>query len=205
MTSLTTDIVGLSVAYAVVGVLLLVACLFTRLPLPLKAGAIVVTSAFYVVSFYATRGLLGWSSVDPLPAHFKLLQARIVEPHSLAGDAGAIHLWVEELDDDNRPSGVPRAYRLPYDVHLAEKTEAAIKASADGKPQGGRTADHGTGEGDEGQITAREITPSSITTTAGGDPMGGGPLDPGVAHDQSESIVFAPLAPPRMPPKDAPP
>ena len=205
MTSLTTDIVGLSIAYAMIGVLLLVACLFTRLPLPLKAGAVIVTSAFYVVSFYATRGLLGWSSVDPLPAHFKLLQARIVEPHSLAGDPGAIHLWVEELDDDNRPSGVPRAYRLPYDVHLAEKTEAAIKASADGRPQGGRTADHGTGEGGEGQVTAREITPSSITTTAGGDPMEGGPLDPGVAHDQSESIVFAPLPPPRMPPKDAPP
>ncbi len=205
MTSLTSDIVGLSIAYAMIGVLLLVACLFTRLPLPLKAGAVIVTSAFYVVSFYATRGLLGWSSVDPLPAHFKLLQARIVEPHSLAGDPGAIHLWVEELDDDNRPSGVPRAYRLPYDVHLAEKTEAAIKASADGRPQGGRTADHGTGEGGEGQVTAREITPSSITTTAGGDPMEGGPLDPGVAHDQSESIVFAPLPPPRMPPKDAPP
>jgi hypothetical protein len=203
MTSLTTDIVGLSIAYAVIGVLLLAACLFTRLPWPLKAGAIIITSAFYVVSFHATRGLLGWSSVDPLPAHFKLLQARIVEPHSLAGDPGAIHLWVEEIDDDNRPSGVPRAYRLPYNARLAEKAEAAIKASADGKPQGGRTADHGTGEGAEGQITAREITPSSITTTAGGDPSSGGPLDPGVAHDQSESIVFAPLAPPKMPPKDA--
>lgn len=203
MTSLTTDIVGLSLAYAVIGVLLLVACLFTRLPLPVKAGAIVVVSAFYVVSFYATRGLLGWSAVDPLPAHFKLLQARIVEPHSLAGDPGAIHLWVEEIDEDNRPSGVPRAYRLPYDVHLAEKTEAAIKASADGRPQGGRTADHGTGEGGDGQITAREITPSSITTTAGGDPQSGGPLDPGIGHDQSQSIVFSPLPPPRMPPKDA--
>ena len=205
MTSLTTYIVGLSVGYAVLGVLLLSTCLLTRLPLAIKVGAIVVTSAFYVVSFYATRGLLGWSSVDPLPAHFKLLQARIVEPHSLAGDPGAIHLWVEEIDDDNRPSGVPRAYRLPYDAKLAEKTEAAIKASADGRPQGGRTADHGTGEGGGGQITAREITPSSITTTAGGDPMEGGPLDPGVAHDQSESIVFAPLPAPRMPPKDAPP
>ena len=204
MTSLTTDIVSISIAYAVLGVLLLTACLFTRLPLGVKAVAVVVVSAFYVVSFYATRGLLGWSAVDPLPAHFKLLQARIVEPHSLAGDAGAIHLWIEQLDEDNRPSGVPRAYRLPYDVHLAEKAEAAIKASAEGKPQGGRTADHGTGAGGDGQITAREITPSSITTTAGGDPSSGGPLDPGVGHDQSESIVFAPLAPPRMPPKDAP-
>ena len=109
-----------------------------------------LTSAFYVVSFFATRGLLGWSSTDPLPPKFKLLGARIVEPHSLEGDPGAIHLWVEALDDDNFPSGVPRAYRLPYDARLAEKTEAAIRASADGKPQGGRTADFGNGQGGNG-------------------------------------------------------
>ena len=101
-----------------------------------------------------------------------------MEPHSLAGESGAIHLWVEELDEDNFPSGVPRAYRLPYDANLAERAEAAIKASADGKPQGGRTADFGAGEGGAGQATAREVTPSSITTTGGGDPSTGGPLDP---------------------------
>jgi hypothetical protein len=138
MTSLTTQILGLSIAYALLGVLLLAACLFTRLPWSLKAAAIVVTSAFYIVSFYATRGLLGWSSIDPLPPQFKLLHARIVEPHSLAGDPGAIYLWIEAIDDDNRPSGVPRAYRLPYDAKLAEKAEAAVKASANGSPQGGR-------------------------------------------------------------------
>ena len=206
MTSLTTEIVGLSLAYAVLGVLLLTACLFTRLPWPVKAGAIVVTSIFYVVSFNATRGLLGWSAVDPLPARFKLLDARIIEPHSVADEpAGAIHLWVEALDDDNMPSGVPRAYRLRYDAKLAEKAEAAVKASAKSGPQGGRTADFGSGEGGEGQITAREVTPSSITTTAGGDPSSGGPLDPGKPLEQSQNIVFAPLAPPRMPAKDAPP
>jgi hypothetical protein len=204
MISLTSEILSLSTAYALIGLLLLVACLFTRLPWPIKAATIVITSAFYVVSFYAMMGLLGWSSVDPLPPHFKLLHARIVEPHSRMGDPGAIHLWVEELDDDNRPSGVPRAYRLPYTAKLAQKTEAAVKASAEGKPQGGRTADFGTGEGGEGQVTAREVTPSAITTTGGGDPSSGGPLDPGVMHDQSQSIVFSPLPPPRMPPKDAP-
>jgi hypothetical protein len=133
-----------------------------------------------------TRALLGWSSVDPLPAHFKLLGARIVEPHSRAGDPGAIHLWVEALDDDNRPSGVPRAYRLPYSAKLAEKTEAAVQASAEGKPQeGGHTADFGTGEGGTSELTAREATPSSITTTSGGDPASGGPLDPAFAPDHS--------------------
>jgi hypothetical protein len=100
MTSLNTIILGLSIAYALIGVLLLGACIDSRLPLLVKASVILVTSAFYIVSFFGTRALLGWSSVDPLPAHFKLLGARIVEPHSLAGDPGAIHLWVEALDDD---------------------------------------------------------------------------------------------------------
>ncbi len=142
MTSLGAVILWLSIAYALLGVLLLVICVFARIPWPMKAAAIVLTSSFYIVSFFATRSLLGWSSIDPLPPKFKLLGARIVEPHSVAGDPGAIHLWIEALDDDNFPSGVPRAYRLPYDAKLAEKTEAAIRASADGKPQGGRTADY---------------------------------------------------------------
>src|SRR5208282_4057499 len=118
VTNLSTVIIWLSIAYALLGILLLVICVFARIPWPVKAGAIVLTSAFYVVSFFAMRGLLGWSSIDPLPRKFKLLDARIVEPHSLEGDPGAIHLWVEALDDDNFPSGVPRAYRLPYNARL---------------------------------------------------------------------------------------
>ena len=203
MTNLTDVIIWLSVAYALLGVLLLVVCVFARIPWPVKAAAIVLTSAFYVVSFFATRGLLGWSSTDPLPPKFKLLGARIVEPHSLEGDAGAIHLWVEALDDDNFPSGVPRAYRLPYDAHLAERTEAAVRASADGVPQGGRTADFGNGQGGNAQATAREATPSTIITTGGGDPSSGGPIDPQLDQQQNQVINFTPLAPPRMPPKDA--
>ena len=64
MTSLTIEILGLAISYALLGVLLLSACLFTRLPWSLKAMGIVLTSTFYIVSFYATRGLLGWSSVE---------------------------------------------------------------------------------------------------------------------------------------------
>jgi hypothetical protein len=203
VSNLTDVIIWLSIAYALLGVLLLVVCVFARIPWPVKAAAIVLTSAFYVVSFFATRGLLGWSSTDPLPPKFKLLGARIVEPHSLEGDPGAIHLWVEALDDDNFPSGVPRAYRLPYDVHLAERTEAAVRASANGVPQGGRTADFGAGQGGNAEATAREATPSTIITTGGGDPSSGGPIDPQLDQQQNQAINFTPLAPPRMPPKDA--
>jgi hypothetical protein len=203
VSNLTDVIVWLSIAYALLGVLLLVVCVFARIPWPVKAALIVLTSAFYVVSFFATRGLLGWSSTDPLPPKFKLLAARIVEPHSLEGDPGAIHLWAEALDDDKFPSGVPRAYRLPYDGHLAERTEAAVRASANGVPQGGRTADFGNGQGGNAEATAREATPSTIITTGGGDPSSGGPIDPSFDHQENQTVNFTPLPPPRMPPKDA--
>jgi hypothetical protein len=123
----------LAVAYALIGALLLVVLVYARLPWPLKAVAVVLTSSFYIASFLGMRGLLGWASVDHLPGSFKLLQARIVEPHSLEGDPGAIYLWVEALDEGNRPSGVPRAYRIPYSDRLADKTDKAQSEIAAGR------------------------------------------------------------------------
>ncbi|MGC2317355.1 MAG: hypothetical protein WA615_12765 [Bradyrhizobium sp.] len=197
MSNLNSIVLSLAIGYALLGVLLLVACLFTPLPWPVKAGAIIVTSAFYLVSFFATHSLLGWSTDDPLPPNFKLLGARIVEPHSVEGDPGSIYLWIEACDDDNFPSGVPRAYRLPYSAKLADKTEAAVRASADGHPQGGRTANIGTGQGGIGPTQA---TPAAILATGGGDPAGGGDeLDTSATHGQG--LVFTPLLPPRMPAK----
>jgi hypothetical protein len=200
VSNLQSVIVTLSVGYALIGALLLAILIYSRLPWPLKALAVVVTSAFYVVSFIGTRGLLGWASRDRLPEAFKLLQARIVEPHSLEGDPGSVYLWVEALDDENRPSGVPRAYRLPYNEKLAEKTHAAENEIAAGRPQGGRAADFGEGYGDIIDAAREYVTPKVILQTTGGDSSTGefkpgqpGPLDGG---------LFTPLLPPRMPPKD---
>ena len=200
MTNPHSVIITLSISYALIGALLLVVLVYARLPWPAKAAFVVLTSAFYIASFVGARGLLGWASVDRLPASFKLLQARIVEPHSLEGDPGSIYLWVEALDEDNRPSGVPRAYRLPYAESLAEKTDKAVSEIAAGRPQGGRAADFGTGE--DGILgPAREyITPNVILETSGGDSSTGGGL---VAPPRTgDGISFTPLLPPRMPPKD---
>ena len=72
MINLPTVILTLSVAYAVIGALLLVVLVYARLHWSLKAVAVVVTSAFYVVSFTEMRGLLGWASMNRLPTSFKL-------------------------------------------------------------------------------------------------------------------------------------
>lgn len=199
MNSLQSVIVTLSVSYALIGALLLVVLVYARLPAAAKAVAVIVTSAFYIVSFNATRGLLGWASIDKLPVAFKLLQARIVDPHSLEGDPGSIYLWVEALDEDNRPSGVPRAYRLPYNETLAEKTDAAASQIAAGNPQGGRAADFGAGEGGLIEAAREYIIPNAIMETSGGDPSTGAF---GAAPRAGEGVSFTPLLPPRMPPKD---
>jgi hypothetical protein len=199
VSNLQSVIVTLSVSYALIGAMLLVVLVYARLPWPAKAVAVIVTSAFYVVSFNATRGLLGWASQDRLPAAFKLLQTRIVEPHSLQGDPGSVYLWVEELDDDNRPSGIPRAFRLPYSEALAEKAHAADNEIAAGRPQGGRGAPLGGGDGNIIDAVREYVTPKILMQTSGGDASTGEFNTP--ARD-GEGVSFTPLLPPRMPPKD---
>lgn len=199
MSNLQSVILILSVAYALIGALLLIVLVYARLHWSVKAAAVIVTSAFYVVSFTGMRGLLGWASMERLPVSFKLLQARIVEPHSLEGDPGSIYLWVEELDEDNRPSGVPRAYRIPYSDTLADKTHAAENEIAAGHPQGGRAADFGGGDGTIMDLVREYVTPKTIMETAGGDSSTGEFKAP---PPGAQGVVFAPLPPPRMPPKD---
>jgi len=172
--SFQSVILTLSLSYALIGALLLIVLVYARVPWSAKAVAVVVTSAFYIASFVGVRGLLGWASVDRLPVAFKLLQARIVEPHSLEGDPGSIYLWVETLDEGNRPSGVPRAYRIPYSDRLAEKTDKATGEIAAGRAQGGRAADFGDGGGGLLQAAREYITPGMILDTSGGDPSTGG-------------------------------
>lgn len=201
MNSLASVILALSISYALLGALLLIILVYARLPWPAKALAVVVTSAFYIVSFIGVRGLLGWASVDRLPVTFKLLQARIVEPHSLEGDPGSIYLWVEALDEGNRPNGVPRAYRIPYSGNLAEKTDKAASEIAAGRPQGGRAADFGNGEGGLLEAAREFITPNAMMDTSGGDPSSGGGV--AAAPRPGDAVSFTPLLPPRMPPKDA--
>ncbi|OAF15718.1 hypothetical protein [Bradyrhizobium neotropicale] len=199
MSDLQLVILTLSIAYAVIGALLLVVLVYARLHWSLKAIAVVVTSVFYVVSFGGMRSLLGWASAERMPTSFKLLQARIVEPHSLAGDPGSIYFWIEELDEDNRPSGIPRAFRVPYNDRLADKTHAAQNEIAAGHPQGGRAADFGGGDGSLIDMVREYVTPKAVLETSGGDSSTGEFNAPPAG---AQGAVFTPLPPPRMPPKD---
>jgi hypothetical protein len=202
---LQTEIIGLSIAYALLAALLLVIALRARIPWPLKIAVVLLTSAFYCVAFFRTEGLPGWSATAPLPSQFQLLWARVVEPNPLDQDPGAVHVWVEELDTANLPSGQPRAYRLPYSPALAGRVEAARAEILKGHPIGGRAVDIGTGHGQsapEGPANVSTLRPSAAP---GGDPASGGPLDLSFLTGQSGNIEFEPLLAPILPAKDAPP
>src|ERR1700709_1850562 len=135
---LQSQIVGLSVAYVLLAALLLVVVLRVRAPWPLKIAACLIISVFYCGAFFRVEGLPGWSAAGPLPPQFELLWARVVDPNPLDRDPGAVHVWVEELDTANIPSGQPRAYRLPYSPTLAAKVEAARDEILKAPPPGRR-------------------------------------------------------------------
>lgn len=201
---LQKEILGLSIAYALLAALLLVIALRARVPWPFKAVAVLVTSAFYCVTFFRIEGLTGWSAPAPLPSQFQLLWARVVEPNPLDRDPGAVHIWVEELDAANLPIGRPRAHRLPYSPALAHKVEAARDEIMKGHPQGGRAADYGSGNGQPAPEGPSDVSTLRPTAAPGGDPMGGGPLDLSFLTGEAGNIEFAPLPVPILPPKEGP-
>ncbi len=202
---LQTEIIGLSIAYTLLAALLLVIALRARIPWPLKIVVAIVTGAFYCLAFFRTEGLPGWSASAPLPARFQLLWARVVEPNPLDQDPGAVHVWVEELDTSNLPSGQPRAYRLPYSPALARKVEAAREQILKGHPIGGRAVDIGNGKGQEAPEGPANVSTLRPSAAPGGDPASGGPLDLSFLMGQSGNIDFEPLPGAILPAKDAPP
>ncbi len=198
--SLQTEIVGLSTAYVVLALLLLIAVTRARLPWLAKATAIAVTSAFYVFVFFRLEGFLGWPATAALPPRFELLWAQVVDRDLASNEVGAIHLWVAELNDANVPSRTPRAYVLPYSAPLAEKIEKARTEITQGHPQFAKPWDYEGGQGldtPDGLVQARGVG-------VGGDPSGGGILDMKFLTGGGSSIEFAPLPPPLLPPKDDP-
>src|SRR5260370_35484607 len=100
---MTPTVLAISAAYVVLGVLLLALGLAARLSWWVKAAAIVVTSAFFVEAFFATKSLLGWPRAGALPPRFQLLWVRVVEPDRKIANPGAIYLWIEEGDGNNVP------------------------------------------------------------------------------------------------------
>src|SRR5687768_300429 len=95
----------LTIAYAALASILLIVLARLAMPRSVKIAVIAAMAAFNVAVFFWSQSLLGWSAATAVPENFQVLWTRVVEPNPSQQFAGAIHLWVEELDERNIPSG----------------------------------------------------------------------------------------------------
>lgn len=188
---MTTSIIALTAAYAVIAVLLLSLNLTSRWAWQVKAAAIGVTTAFFAATYLAIGGLLGWPSSQRMPPHFQLLWARVVEPDKLRGQDGAIYLWVEQLDENNVPSELPRAYRLPYSDELADLIAGAQEKREEGVDLAG-TVEYGEEVDDPSRARLDELEEGGEETSR---------MDTVPFLDQAMRMSFQDLPPALLPPK----
>ncbi|MFO1185417.1 MAG: hypothetical protein U1E56_11605 [Bauldia sp.] len=142
---------GTVAAYVMVAVLLLSLNLTSLWRWWIKAAAMVVTTAFFVGTYLAIDGILGWPSAAALPDRFKFLSSQVMEPNKVNGDPGAIFLWIQELDDKNLPVSVPKNFRLNYTVSTAKDVQDAQSKRQAGKDVMGKTSDKKGKEGEENE------------------------------------------------------
>ncbi len=118
-------ILGVTIAYVLMAILLLSLNLTSRWRWWIKGGAIIVTTAFFAGTYMAVTAMLGWPAYSGFPTRFSLLHSKVIEPDKFTGTTGQIFVWVEELDENNIPMVRPRALQLPYsDTLAAQLTEA---------------------------------------------------------------------------------
>ena len=194
-------IIGLSVAYALLGLLLLLAVTRARLPWPVKAAAVVLTSAFYIVVFFRTQGLLGWSALDPLPARFQLLwrERRAQSCREGARRDPSLARGARRREPAERqpaptacpiPRASPRRSRPPAPrswpaVRSAAAPWISASAAASSRPT----------------PPPRRPVPASSRAAI---PRAAGLLDPAFLGGDAKSVEFAPLPVPKLPAKDLP-
>ena len=136
---MTGAVVGLVASYVVLATLLLSLNLKSAWRWPVKAAAIGITAAFFIVAFVALQAMLGWPTEALPPARFQLHAALIEEPDRKGRSPGAIYLWLSPRPADGEIAGLPRAYALPYSRALHEATAHAQAGLQDGRPIDGKS------------------------------------------------------------------
>jgi hypothetical protein len=122
----------LAIAYAFVAALLLNVWIATRWSTAFKITMLVLVSVLYIGSYMGMREVQGWPTQDEIPASFRLIWAKIDEPDKDAGTDGQIYLWVQDIDITQRITSEPRAYKLPYELALAEEVAQAMQQTEAG-------------------------------------------------------------------------
>jgi len=191
---MTLPLIGVGLSYVAVAVLLLSLNLASRWHWGVKAAAIAITTAFFGISYASIAGLIGWPSETRVPEHFQLDWATVVEPDKLTGSSGSIYLWLEALDENNMPVGIPRAFRVPYSRDLADRIGHAKERIEQGIEQAGTARDVDTLQG-----------PPDVDRRLTGTPLRqddtGSPGDPTALIQHMPTLEFEDMPPPALPPK----
>ncbi len=190
---MTLVVLGLCVAYAAVALLLGLVVLSTRIPVLVRVVSTLSVIGLAFFSYWGISEIRGLPSDTYPPNLFRFHWARIVEPNKMTDEPGSIFLWIEELDEDNYPSGLPRAYRLPFTPELAEAVEAALAAIAEGEEVAGEIEEDAA-ELDTSDRLALEITSDDQGNT-------GSPIGERVVAVDFGDISFSPLPAPETPEK----
>ena len=130
---MTFIILTLTMAYALVASLLAYLLLLSRLHWVFKGLATLAVVALIPLTFFGVGELRGLPSDGDLPDSFRMLWAQVIEPIALQGEKGHVFLWLQTLDRDNFPVGLPRAYQLPYSEDLKIKVNEAMGKIAQGE------------------------------------------------------------------------
>ena len=117
---MTLGITGIIAAYVLIGLLLLSINLYSKWHWQVKAFTIILTSAFYVITYYSFPPLLGWSTTQNPPEQFRLIAAHVVQPNKETGEEGSVYLWLTEIENMNSMQE-PRAHKIDYSNELHEK------------------------------------------------------------------------------------
>lgn len=113
-------ITGIIAAYTLIGLLLLSINLYSKWSWQVKALSIILTSAFYVITYFSFPPLLGWPTTQNPPSQFRLISAHVVQPNKETGEEGSVYLWLTGIENMNA-SQEPRAYQLEYSNELHER------------------------------------------------------------------------------------
>jgi len=137
---LNLGISGLIAAYVLIAALLLGFGIYSNWSWKIKSAAIIITTAFYLVTYFSYPRLLGWPVQEQPPHRFRLLAAYVERPDRQRNVSGAIYLWLAGIDDLSSPL-VPRAYRFPYSVQLHDRVLKATSSLNKGNAQLGEIED----------------------------------------------------------------
>ncbi|MDO8327376.1 MAG: hypothetical protein Q7T28_10615 [Cypionkella sp.] len=147
---MTFTILTLTAAYAMVASLLAYLLLLSRLHWVFKALATLSVVALVPLTFFGVGELRGLPSDGNLPGSFRMLWAQVIEPNPLQGEKGHVFIWLQTLDRDNYPTGLPRAYQLPYSDDLQIKVNEALGKISQG-------------EEIQGKVDARKALPEATS------------------------------------------